>query len=215
MLALRGGVEQEVGGLLEGGQHDGGVLHLVDPVAGEADDPALAGHHLGQQVDVAGVHIHPVLLHGLGHLVDDAVPGCLDAQVLLDLQDVVGGAPLGVDPVDPQHLAQAQPLGVDYMLPIGLLGDEGSVYGVDAPDRHCHDLASYGLELVDDVGLGDWDQLDGLVVYFGDPLYLALEAALDSAHNVLGAQVYPQLLDLLLAQVQVKPTLVPSDNLAY
>ena len=48
MLALGGCVKQEICGFFEGGKHDCGIFEFVDVVAGEADDPALAGHDLRQ-----------------------------------------------------------------------------------------------------------------------------------------------------------------------
>ena len=40
LLAVVGGVEEVVGGLLEGGEHQDGLLHLGQPVAGDAEDLA-------------------------------------------------------------------------------------------------------------------------------------------------------------------------------
>jgi hypothetical protein len=48
-------VEEELGGLLEGSQHEHGLLHVLEAEAVDAEDGATGGHDVGHQLDVPPV----------------------------------------------------------------------------------------------------------------------------------------------------------------
>ena len=86
------------------------------------------------------IHIDTMFPHGLCDLIDDAIPGGLDAQVLLDFNYVIGGASPGVDALGPEHVPQPQSLGIDDVVPRWLLRNECPGDGVDASDGDTDDL---------------------------------------------------------------------------
>ena len=84
------GVEEMVGGLFKGGQHEHGLLHLGQAVAGDAERFAPAGHEVGQEGDVSAIDGHAVAAHGVLDLAHDGLPRRLDAQGRGHFQSVVG-----------------------------------------------------------------------------------------------------------------------------
>jgi len=83
---------------------------------------------MSDQHQVPDVHVVEALfLEGVHRLVDDGLAGRLDAQVPVDLVDVVTRGAGGVDALDLDHVAEGRPLGVeDELLAVveGLLADD-------------------------------------------------------------------------------------------
>lgn len=55
LLAKEGGIEEVVGGFLEGSATEDAGLLLLHAVAGDGDDIAMMGHDVDEKHDVAGI----------------------------------------------------------------------------------------------------------------------------------------------------------------
>lgn len=82
------------------------------------------------------VYIHSVLLHGLGDLVDDALPCCLHSQALLYFCDVIGVRSLCIHSRSAQNSLESQSLSIDDMPGLALLANEGTIDSGDASYDH-------------------------------------------------------------------------------
>lgn len=107
-LAPCGCVEQMIGRLLEGCQHQDAVLHLRDTETSDTQNLALdlclvpiarthtginaylIGHYIAEQHNMSGIDAHSVRAHGVLNLVNDGQSCGFDTQNLSGFDNVVG-----------------------------------------------------------------------------------------------------------------------------
>ena len=107
---------QDVHCLLEAAAHKGARVLSVDAVPGDGHEMAAVGHHIAQNCDVAVVHVRAVELNHVAELGHQGQAGCLDAEHLDDLDDVVRSRAGMVDPLVWEHIHQVYPLRVQHPL---------------------------------------------------------------------------------------------------
>ena len=73
-------------------------------------DFAFESHYICQHLDVSNIDMHAMALHSVLDLVDDRLSGCLNAQHLLHLENVVGLSFFEVDTWSRHHLLKASTL---------------------------------------------------------------------------------------------------------
>ena len=203
MLALGGCIKQEISSFFKGGEHDGRIFELIDVVAGESDDPALACHDLGEQVDVTRVHVDSVLFHCFGYLVYDALSGRLHPQTFLYFCYVVGVGSTGVYTKSAQYFFEAESFGVDDMSILVFFADEGAIDGRDASDNNIAKLDPEGLQLKHEVRLADRDDVDCIRSYSFRFFYFALEGMVNGVFYFLYAELDLQVLHYLAVEVDI------------
>jgi hypothetical protein len=203
VLALGGGIKEEISSFFEGGEHDGGVFEFIDVVAGESDDPALAGHDLREQVDVPRVYVDSVLFHCFGYLVYDALSRCLDPQTFLNFCYVVGVGSTGVHTKNAEYFFEAEPFGIDDMSILAFLADESAIDGCDTSYNNIAKLDSEGLELKHEVCLADRNDVDCIRSHYFRFFYFALQGMVNRVFYFLYSQLDLQVLHYFAVDVDV------------
>ena len=165
-LHMPRGLEQMIGRLLEAGELEHAVAHLGEAEAGDAEDLALVGHDIGEQLHVAGVDVHGA--HDEADLVDDGLARGLDAEHVARLHDGVGPRREPVDALRRHAVAEAVAFDQES-IEAGVVGFDDGARGV-------------GVAADGDVGQDALDEEEAeeeLRVFFrrgfgGDPLGAAL-----------------------------------------
>mmetsp|Transcript_48253 Transcript_48253/g.104506 ORF Transcript_48253/g.104506 Transcript_48253/m.104506 type:complete len:416 (-) Transcript_48253:1263-2510(-) len=141
-------LEQVVGGLLKGREHEDALFHLGHAEASDAEHLPSEGHDVGEQRHMARVDVHPVVAHRVLDLVHDRLPCRLDAERLLNLHDVSRPRERTANTRSAHH--RKQPRAFDQQLvarpPVCLLRrrflalfflrDDRACHLLDATDKH-------------------------------------------------------------------------------
>mmetsp|Transcript_2271 Transcript_2271/g.6883 ORF Transcript_2271/g.6883 Transcript_2271/m.6883 type:complete len:501 (-) Transcript_2271:667-2169(-) len=152
-------LEEVVGRLLEGGEHEHRLLHLRHAKARDAEHLSAEAHDVCEQRDVPAVDLHPVLPHRVLDLVHDGLPRRLDAERLLDLGDVRRSRRAAAHAAHAEHVPQ--PGALDEQLVAGaaarllhlallallLLRDDGARHLLDAAYQHCQQHPAQPVQL--------------------------------------------------------------------
>lgn len=78
---------------------------------------------------------------------------------------------------------------------------------MDSTDGHIDNLFPQIFELIDHIGLGHRDNLNGMLVNLGNLLDLAMQGMMDPIHNVIDTQMDLKFPNLLPTEDQIEPAL--------
>jgi len=153
-LSKDGGAEQDVHRLLKGAAHERAGVIAVDPMAGDGHEEAAVRHDVGEDGQVAVVHVRAVKLNHTTHLAEKLVAGRLHAQHLNHLRNVVAHGASEVHVGMAQNLSQVDALRVqDPLRDLGVAALAAHDL-VSLSDEHLFDhLDPLQLQLRQHVGL--------------------------------------------------------------
>lgn len=90
--------------LLETGQHEDRVLHLLNTESSDTEHLAFIGHDISEQHDMSRINRHSVRRHGMLNLVVDGLSSGFDTEHLASLHDVIRSGLYAVDTWQYQRL---------------------------------------------------------------------------------------------------------------
>ena len=182
LLALDCRIVEVVGRHLERGEHEDGLLHLLDAEPRNSQNLSLVSHLVGQQLHVPVVDLDAVLPNRELDLVYDHVSRRLDAEYLRCLHDMVSASLPVVDAGCSHHLGQAIPLYrqvIALFTATVLLGNDGALDGRIALDYNVGQAAlqplHHEVELVS--ARLAWLDVDLIMAHFAHVLLLYLQFA--------------------------------------
>jgi len=165
-LAVDAGAKKLLDSLLEAGLAERAFADPVEAVATDGLDLAVARHEVGERDEVALVDVDAVDVQDHLDLLNDGLPGRLDAQVLLHLNAVVGEGARVVDELVRQDFLQVGAVRLQEPLLGGL---DAAVLGQVPPAVLLHeDLLDIGdslkLEVLEQLVLDGLEHLHLLVL---------------------------------------------------